>query len=407
MRRIATRGASAARSLTGHQAQRNVSGTVVPAARFGTGLWHAPSRATATRAAAATAAASAFAPTPAGLALTSGRVRSLSSKVGDSLRSLMRKVPQPVVVVTVCDTAKPEASTRGLTCSSFTSVSMDPPIVSFAIRTPSSTSALLHKSSVFAVHLLSKQQIAHSVAFSSPKTQADLSPFSHHLDDGGTGLPILHGCLSVLICHAEHSVQVGDHEVWFGRIERIVHGLGSSRGDSKMEPLLYYESTYRSIGDEVFMDAFEQATLSFDEWTHRSHLRMAWIYLSEAGANVDKVFPVVKEGIMRFNAANQERVRTGFNETITQFFLRMTAMAIEADLQAAAASTAPTGKEPNRASKKSGGDFLEFLARYPLLDDFSFISRFYSRDRLYSNEAKSAFIEPDLRELPSSVNELK
>ncbi|KAL2916862.1 hypothetical protein HK105_203641 [Polyrhizophydium stewartii] len=313
--------------------------------------------------------------------------RGVSTKaLGDSLRSVMRKVPQPVVVVTV---ATPDEA-RGMTCSSFTSVSLSPPIVSFAVRYPSSTSQLLSSSSLFAVHLLARQQVAHSVAFSSPKTQADFTRFSHHLDESGTGLPILHGSLGVLICRPESRVQAGDHEVWYGRVERMVHGLGSTRGDPKMEPLLYYESSYRSIGDEVFLDAFERGTLSFSEWTHRAHVRMAWLYITEAKGDLDEAVPRVKEGISRYNEANKERVKTGYNETITMFFLRLTSMAIEADGAAAASS-----------------DFLDFLARHPMLDDFRFIFQFYSRERLYSAEARQQFVEPDLRPFPATLDDAR
>ncbi|KAH9247324.1 hypothetical protein BASA81_015091 [Batrachochytrium salamandrivorans] len=275
------------------------------------------------------------------------------------MRQLMRQVPQPVVVVTVCDTTTAPPKTRAMTCSSFTSVSLTPPIVSFGIRSPSSMTPLLLSSSYFAVHLLSKQQIAQSVAFSSPRTQTDFTAFPHHFDDGGTGLPILHGSLSVLICRAEQTIQIGDHEV-----------------------------CYRSIGDEVFIDAFEKATLSFDEWSHRAHLRMAWNYLREVDGSLEKAIPRVKEGIFRYNAANTDRVKTGYNETITVFFLKLTAMAIDADMRLSG----------------DHNDFLEFLGRYPILENFKTIFRFYSKERLYSESAKSNFLEPDLKPIPDKLD---
>ncbi|KAH6567033.1 hypothetical protein BASA50_009133 [Batrachochytrium salamandrivorans] len=315
--------------------------------------------------------------------------RSISTDVVEgSMRQLMRQVPQPVVVVTVCDTTTAPPKTRAMTCSSFTSVSLTPPIVSFGIRSPSSMTPLLLSSSYFAVHLLSKQQIAQSVAFSSPRTQTDFTAFPHHFDDGGTGLPILHGSLSVLICRAEQTIQIGDHEVWFGRVERIVPGLGVSKDNRRMEPLLYYNSSYRSIGDEVFIDAFEKATLSFDEWSHRAHLRMAWNYLREVDGSLEKAIPRVKEGIFRYNAANTDRVKTGYNETITVFFLKLTAMAIDADMRLSG----------------DHNDFLEFLGRYPILENFKTIFRFYSKERLYSESAKSNFLEPDLKPIPDKLD---
>ena len=62
-------------------------------------------------------------------------------------------------------------------------------------------------------------------------------------------------------------VEVGDHEVWFGEVVEVL------KEDSTKDPLVYYQQSYRSVGDELFIDAFENATLSFNQWTHRAHLR--------------------------------------------------------------------------------------------------------------------------------------
>ena len=40
---------------------------------------------------------------------------------------------------------------------------------------------------------------------------------------------------------------------------------------------------FRSVGDEIFLKAFEDATLPFEDWTHEAHLRMAWNYIKEYG----------------------------------------------------------------------------------------------------------------------------
>lgn len=41
--------------------------------------------------------------------------------------------------------------------------------------------------------------------------------------------------------------------------------------------------SFRSVGDEIFIQAFEDATLPFEDWTHEAHLRMAWNYITEYG----------------------------------------------------------------------------------------------------------------------------
>ena len=166
---------------------------------------------------------------------------------------------------------------RGITCSSFTSVSLKPPIISFSVGNPSSSLGLLYESKKFAVNILSKRQIQQSIHFSYPNTQSDFTSFPHSVQDG---LVILKDCVGVLFCNLNNCLTVGDHDVLFGDVIRIYNTaeLNGYKGDA----LLYYQSSYHGIGDELFKDAFEQATLSFDEWTHMAHLRMGWIYLRES-----------------------------------------------------------------------------------------------------------------------------
>lgn len=41
--------------------------------------------------------------------------------------------------------------------------------------------------------------------------------------------------------------------------------------------------SFRTVGDEMFMEAFENRTLPFEQWTHKAHLRMAWNYIKDYG----------------------------------------------------------------------------------------------------------------------------
>lgn len=92
-------------------------------------------------------------------------------------------------------------------------------------------------------------------------------------------MPILHGCLGVLVCKARGwPVDVGDHEVWFGEVVEVLKeekGVSGTDGGVRKDPLVYFQSSYRSVGDEVFIQAFESATLAVEMWTHRAHLRFA------------------------------------------------------------------------------------------------------------------------------------
>ncbi|KAF9155011.1 hypothetical protein BG015_011341 [Linnemannia schmuckeri] len=72
-----------------------------------------------------------------------------------------------VVVVSTCSQEDPTLR-RGITISSFSSISLQPiPLVSFCVKLPSRASTVLHESDQFVIQFLSSEQIAHSVAFSS------------------------------------------------------------------------------------------------------------------------------------------------------------------------------------------------------------------------------------------------
>jgi flavin reductase (DIM6/NTAB) family NADH-FMN oxidoreductase RutF len=169
---------------------------------------------------------------------------------------------------------------------------MNPQIISFAIQMPSTSLRALQATPHYTVNVLSNQQVAQSVAFSSPKTQREFGDTPHYLEHLGNpagtgkstdtvnaaladeGLPILLGSLGTLVCkHWNEGIVVGDHYVCFGLVERIVNSLGTHTPGRHAEPLLYYQSGYRSIGDQVFLQAFQGRTLSFHEWTHRAHVR--------------------------------------------------------------------------------------------------------------------------------------
>lgn len=184
---------------------------------------------------------------------------------GPHLRLLMKKVPSTVVVITI----QSNSLLRGITCSSFTSVSLTPPIISFAINNKSTLIPELPKHKQFAINILSKDQLNHSLVFSSPRTHGDFSNIDYFMFNS---TPVLQGCLGNLICNVEKTIQVGDHYVCFGRVKEVVESLGA-QSTSPLEPLLYYQSSYRSIGDELFIDAFQSQRLSYSDWTHRAHVR--------------------------------------------------------------------------------------------------------------------------------------
>ncbi|KAI8990814.1 flavin reductase like domain-containing protein, partial [Mycotypha africana] len=339
--------------------------------------------------------------------------------VTEDVRGIMRRVPQPVAVVTtsrpVDIKSTPTLLRRGVTVGSFTSVCLQPePLVSFCVRIPSRASDLLHSSGSMVVNLLAREQVQQSIAFSSP-TAVDQFIDIPFYDDPITGLPVLVGTLGAMHCDLYKVVPLGDHELWITRVTRVEEGIGGEHGRrEEAQPLLYYDRGYRSVGDQVFMNAFaegDEQTLTTSssigtgmsshhqkehKWMHRAHLRMAWNYIRELGPVA--AAPVIKETLQkRFSqqqngsmmAAKKGQV---YHETITSFYIALMSAAIRSHQR--------EHQKHSLDHHYDTDDFFALVERFPELLDTQLIESYYSSEKLYSEEARHNFIKPDLKPLP-------
>ncbi|WP_232523713.1 MULTISPECIES: flavin reductase family protein [Nocardioides] len=127
----------------------------------------------------------------------------------------------------------------GMTCQSFSSVSLDPPLVLFIPAKSSRAWPLIQRSGRFCVNFLAADQADLSNIMASRGTDkfADVkwTPAPE------TGSPMLEGALAHLDCaiHAVH--EAGDHYVVIGRVLDLV-----ADADSDADPLLFYRGQYRT-----------------------------------------------------------------------------------------------------------------------------------------------------------------
>ncbi len=127
---------------------------------------------------------------------------------------------------------------------------------------------------------------------------------------------------------------------------------------------------------ETFVRAFEEGTLPRPEWTHARHLVMALWYLRRLDR--DRATALIRGGIRRYN--ERQGNLTGYHETITLAWVAV----IDRFLGVRDRSTP-----------------VSVLAR-ELLDecgDREYLLRFYSRGRLFSEEARVGWVPPDLCEI--------
>ena len=131
------------------------------------------------------------------------------------------------IVTTVDDTGDP----RGFTANSFTSVSLDPPLVLVCIAKKALGHQAFSTSRGFAVNILSEEQKAASGIFASKAADKFASVA---WQSGRTGNPLIEGSVAVFDCAMAQLVDAGDHSILIGRVHDFTHNgaqpLGYCRG---------------------------------------------------------------------------------------------------------------------------------------------------------------------------------
>ncbi len=135
-----------------------------------------------------------------------------------------------VTVVTAADGDLPV----GLAVNSFTSVSLDPPLVAFCVSRTSSTWPRIRTQGSFCVNILAEDQEELSRAFASRSPERFLGVGWRPAESGA---PILAGGLAWLDCTIEVEHDGGDHIMVVGRVREM--GV-----DHEGRPLVFYRGGY-------------------------------------------------------------------------------------------------------------------------------------------------------------------
>lgn len=152
-----------------------------------------------------------------------------------ALRAALGRFTTGVTIITCIDG---NGERVGLTANSFTSLSLDPPLVLWSLQRASTTLDAFRATTHFVVNVLAESQVDLSRRFASsaPDKFADgaWSP-------GIGGAPVLSGCAAVFECghHALHDG--GDHVLFIGRVLRA--------SEANIAPLVYQAGHYRLLGE--------------------------------------------------------------------------------------------------------------------------------------------------------------
>jgi flavin reductase (DIM6/NTAB) family NADH-FMN oxidoreductase RutF len=148
----------------------------------------------------------------------------------DEFRRVLGHFPTGVTVVTACDGVGPV----GMAIGSFTSVSLDPPLVAFFPAKDSGSWARIEQCGHFCVNVLADDQLEMCATMAS---RGDDKFADIVWERAGSGSPVLTEVIATIDCRIEDVHEGGDHWIVVGR----VLALDTHRDAA---PLLFYKGSY-------------------------------------------------------------------------------------------------------------------------------------------------------------------
>ena len=151
-----------------------------------------------------------------------------------TLRDALGCFATGVTVVTCFDA---EDQPFGLTANSFTSVSLDPPLLLVCVHKQAACASPLSEAASFAVNVLQTEQQPASIRFS---TRTDDRFGVNDWSPGEFGAPVLRESLSVFECERHAIHEGGDHYILVGKVLKASF-------DATLDPLLFFRGRYRRL----------------------------------------------------------------------------------------------------------------------------------------------------------------
>ncbi len=135
--------------------------------------------------------------------------------------------------VTVITAATPDGRLAGLTCNSFASVSLNPPLVLWSLVIYSPSMSIFQNASHFAVNVLGVSQQTLATQFA---TRADDKFAGVSWEPGLGGAPVLADAVATFQCRGADRYYGGDHVIFLGAVEAYAY--------NRAEPLLFARGNF-------------------------------------------------------------------------------------------------------------------------------------------------------------------
>jgi flavin reductase (DIM6/NTAB) family NADH-FMN oxidoreductase RutF len=152
-------------------------------------------------------------------------------------KAAMRHFPTGVTVVTSVRNGEP----RGVTVSSFASVSVDPPLVLICINREARSYLYISASKIFCVNILSGDQKALAQRFAGKLRENQFRGVDYDVET--TGAAVLRGTVAHLDCQVVEEHHAGSHSIFIGRVLACTSRPGS--------PLGYYNGDFHDFGIRI------------------------------------------------------------------------------------------------------------------------------------------------------------
>ncbi|MGW3442547.1 flavin reductase family protein [Streptomyces sp. NPDC001076] len=152
----------------------------------------------------------------------------------ERFKAVFRGHPAGVAVITLPGRKRP----AGFTATSLVSLSLSPPLVSFAIATTASSWPFVRDGGTAVAHLLTAGQEDLARRFATSGIDRFAAPTGYRLLPGGE--PVLEGVDTWLLLSLESLIPAGDHRLAIARVRHAAIGADH-------RPLLYHDGTYHTL----------------------------------------------------------------------------------------------------------------------------------------------------------------
>ena len=149
-------------------------------------------------------------------------------------RDYRRALGQFATGVTVVTARASDGRKVGVTVNSFSSVSLDPPLILWSISRQAPSFTDFGNATHFAVNILESRQHHLSRQFSTPLPDKFAGV---EFEEGTGGVPLLHGAIAQFVCRKIRQYDGGDHMILVGEVEQYKYNEG--------EPLVFHSGRYR------------------------------------------------------------------------------------------------------------------------------------------------------------------